>query len=107
MLAPAGTPVVEVADVLKHVKWNMMINGCREAKATLVFYVSTGTPGVEAMTERAEGVLVLAPASKDIDTILGSASGALIGVLGPGERRRSRSRDWGRRGCCGGGRGPG
>ena len=83
MLAPAGTPVVEVADVLRHVRWDMMINGCREAKATLVFYVSTGTPGVEAMTERAEGVLVLAPASKDIDTILGSASGALIGVLGP------------------------
>ena len=83
MLAPAGTPVVEVADVLKHVRWDMMISGCREAKATLVFYVSTGTPGVEAMTERAEGVLVLAPASKDIDTILGSASSPLIGVLGP------------------------
>ena len=83
MLAPAGTPVVEVADVLKHVKWDMMINGCREVGATLVFYVSTGTPGVEAMTERAEGILVLAPASKDVGAILGSASGPLIAVLGP------------------------
>ena len=35
------------------------------------------------MTERAEGVLVLAPASKDVDAILGSASGPLIAVLGP------------------------
>ena len=83
MLAPAGTPVVEVADVLKHVKWDMMISGCREVGATLVFHVSTGTPGVEAMTERAEGVLVLAPASKDVGAILGSASGPLIAVLGP------------------------
>jgi hypothetical protein len=83
MLAPAGTPVVEVAEVLKHVRWDMMINGCREAKATLVFHVSTGTPGSEAMAERADGVLVLAPASKDIDAILGSASGPLIAVLGP------------------------
>ena len=83
MLAPAGTPVVEVADVLKHVKWDMMINGCREVGATLIFYVSTGTPGVEAMTERAEGVLVLAPALKDVGAILGSASGPLIAVLGP------------------------
>ncbi len=83
MLAPAGTPVVEVAEVLKHVKWDMMINGCREAKATLVFHVSTDTPGSEAMAERAEGVLVLAPESKDIGAILGSASGPLIAVLGP------------------------
>ena len=83
MLAPAGTPVVEVAEVLAHVKWNMVIGGCREVGATLVIHVSTGTPGVEAMTERAEGVVVLAPASKDVETILGSASGPLIGVLGP------------------------
>ena len=83
MLAPAGTPVVEVAEVLAHVKWNMVIGGCREVGATLVVHVSTGTPGVEAMTERAEGVVVLAPASKDVETILGSASGPLIGVLGP------------------------
>jgi hypothetical protein len=83
MLAPAGTPVIEVADVLKHVKWDMVIRGCREAGATLVFHVSTGTPGVEAMTKRAEGILVLAFPSKDVDAILGSESGPLIAVLGP------------------------
>ena len=83
MLAPAGTPVVEVADVLAHVRWDMMISGCREVGATLVCHVSTGTPGVEAMTERADSVLVLAPASKDVGTILGSASGPLIAILGP------------------------
>ena len=83
MLAPAGTPVIEVADVLEHVKWDMVIRGCREAGATLVFHVSTGTPGVEAMTKRAEGVLVLAPPSKDVDAILGSESGPLVAVLGP------------------------
>ena len=83
MLAPAGTPVIEVADVLKHVKWDTVIRGCREAGATLVFHVSTGTPGVEAMTKRAEGVLVLASPSKDVDAILGSESGRLIAVLGP------------------------
>ena len=82
-LAPAGTPVVEVADVLRHVRWDMMISGCREVGATLVCHVSTGTPGVEAMTKRAEGVLVLAPASKDVDAILGTASGPLIAILGP------------------------
>jgi hypothetical protein len=82
-LAPAGTPVVEVADVLKHVRWDMMISGCREVRATLVCHVSTGTPGVEAMTNRAEGVLVLAPASKDVDAILGTTSGPLIAILGP------------------------
>jgi len=90
MLAPAGTPVVEVADVLKHVKWDMMIMGCREVGATLVFHVSTGTPGVEAMTERAERILVLAPASKDVGAILGSASGPLIAVLGPANEDASR-----------------
>ena len=83
MLAPAGTPVTEVADVLEHAKWDMVIRGCREAGATLVFHVSTGTPGVEAMTKRAEGVLVLAPPSKDVNAILGSESGPLIAVLGP------------------------
>ena len=83
MLAPTGTPVVKIAEVLAHVKWNMVIRGCREVGATLVIHVSTGTPGVEAMTERAEGLVVLAPASKDVETILGSASGPLIGVLGP------------------------
>ena len=83
MLAPAGTPVIEVADVLEHVKWDMVIRGCREAGATLVFHVSTGTPGAEAMTKRADGVLVLAPPSKDVDAILGSESGPLIAVLGP------------------------
>jgi hypothetical protein len=82
-LAPAGTPVAEVADVLRHVRWDMMISGCREVGATLVCHVSTGTPGVEAMTKRAEGVLVLAPASKDVDAILGTASGPLIALLGP------------------------
>ena len=83
MLAPAGTPVVQVAEVLNHVKWDGVIRGCREARVTLVFHVSTGTPGVEAMTKRAEGVLVLAPASKDVDAILGSESGPLIAVVGP------------------------
>ena len=83
MLAPAGTPVTQVAEVLEHVKWDMVIRGCKEAGATLVFYVSTGTPGVEAVTKRAEGVLVLAPRSKDVDAILGSESGPLIAVLGP------------------------
>ena len=83
MLAPAGTPVIEVADVLAHLKWDIVIRGCREAGATLVFHVSTGTPGMEAMIKRAEGVLVLAPPSKDVDAILGSESGPLIAVLGP------------------------
>ncbi len=83
MLAPAGTPVTQVAEVLEHVKWDMVIRGCREAGATLVFHVSTGTPGVQAMTKRAEGVLVLAPPSKDVDAILGNESGPLIAVLGP------------------------
>lgn len=83
MLAPAGTPVLDVADVLKHVRWDMMISGCREVGATLVCHVSTGTPGVEAMTKRAEGVLVLAPASKDVDAVLGSSAGPLIAILGP------------------------
>ncbi len=44
MLAPAGTPVTQVAEVLEHVKWDMVIRGCREAGATLVFHVSTGPP---------------------------------------------------------------
>ena len=83
MLAPAGTPVVEVAEVLEHVKWNMVISGCREVGVTLVIHVSTGTPGVEAMTQRAEGVVVLAPESTAVETVLGSASGPLIGVLSP------------------------
>jgi hypothetical protein len=83
MLAPTGTPVVEVATILEHVKWDMMISGCREAKATLVFHVSTGTPGSNAMTARAEKVLVLASESRDIDTLLGDASGRVIAVLGP------------------------
>ncbi len=83
MLAPAGTPVIEVADVLKHVKWDMVIRGCREAGATLVFHVSTGTPGAEAITKRAEGVLVLAPRWKNVEDLLGSESGPLMGVLGP------------------------
>ena len=83
MLAPTGTPVVEVAAILEHVKWDMMISGCREAKATLVFHVSTGTPGSNAMTARAEKVLVLAPESRDIDALLGDASGRVIAVLGP------------------------
>ncbi len=83
MLAPAGTPVTQVAEVLEHVKWDMVIRGCKEAEATLVFYVSTGTPGVEAVTKRAEGVLVLAPPSKDVNAMLGSESGRLIAVLGP------------------------
>ena len=83
MLASAGTPVTQVADVLEHVKWDMVIRGCKEAGATLVFHVSTGTPGVEAMIRRAEGVVVLAPPSKDVNAILGSESGPLIAVLGP------------------------
>ena len=73
MLAPAGTPVGTIAEVLRHVKWDMMISGCREAKATLVFHVSMGTPGGEARTELAELLLVLAPESTDIDAILGRA----------------------------------
>jgi hypothetical protein len=83
MLAPAGTPVAEVSDVLEHVRWDMMISGCREVGATLVCHVSTGTPGVEAMTKRAEAVLVLAPPSKDVDALLGSTSGPIIAILGP------------------------
>jgi hypothetical protein len=83
MLAPAGTPVTQVADVLEHVKWDMVIRGCREAGATLVFHVSTGTPGAEAMTKRAEGVLVLAPQWKDVGDLLGSEAGPLMAVLGP------------------------
>lgn len=83
LLASAGTPAVQVADILSHVKWDMVIRGCREARVTLVFHVSTDTPGVEAMTRRAEGVLVLAQASTDVDSILGSEAGPLIAVLGP------------------------
>ena len=83
MLAPAGTPVAQVADVLEHVKWDMVIRGCKEAGATLVFHVSTGTPGAEAMTRRAEGVLVLAPQWKDVGELLGSEAGPLMAVLGP------------------------
>ena len=85
-LVPAGTPVDQVADVLTHIEWDSVIRGCRRAGATLVFHVSTGTPGAQALTERAEGVLVLAPSSQDLDTIVGSESGPLIAVLGPGNR---------------------
>ena len=84
VLASAGTPVVQVAEVMEHVRWDMVIRGCREARATLVFHVSTGTPGVEAMARRADGVLVLAPASTDVSALLGSAAGSLVAVLGPG-----------------------
>ena len=83
MLASAGTPVLDVADVLQHVRWDMMISGCREVGATLVCHLSTGTPGVEAMTKRADGVLVFAPASKDVDAILGGTAGPLIAIVGP------------------------
>ena len=83
-LVPAGTPVVRVADVLTHLKWDAVIRGCREAGVTLVLHVSTGTPGAQALTERAEGVLVLAPSSRDVDTVVGSEWGPLIAVLGPG-----------------------
>ena len=82
-LVPAGTPVARVADVLTHLKWDAVIRGCRETGVTLVFHVSTGTPGAQALTERAEGVLVLAPSSRDVDTIVGSEWGPLIAVLGP------------------------
>jgi hypothetical protein len=84
VLASAGTPVVQIAEVMEHVRWDMVIRGCRGARATLVFHTSTGTPGVEAMTQRADGVLVLAPASRDVSSLLGSASGSLLAVLGPG-----------------------
>ena len=84
VLAPAGTPVVQITDVMKHVRWDMVIRGCREARATLVFHVSADTPGMEAMTERADGVVVLVPASKDVEALLGGSSHALIAVLGPG-----------------------
>ena len=85
-LVPAGTPVDQVADVLTHIEWDIVIRGCKRAGATLVFHVSTGTPGAQSLTERAEGVLVLAPSSQDLDTIVGSESGPLIAVLGPGNR---------------------
>ena len=85
VFAPAGTPVVEPADVLGHVRWDVMIRGCREAGATLVFHVSTGTPGVEAITKRAEAVVLVAPASKDFEAILisrGVAPKAIADRLG-------------------------
>jgi hypothetical protein len=84
VLASAGTPVVQIDEVMTHVRWDMVIRGCKEAKATLVFHVSVDTPGVEAMTRRADGVLVLASASKDVEALLGGSSKSLIAVLGPG-----------------------
>ncbi len=84
VLASAGTPVVQVDDVMNHVRWDMVIRGCSEAGATLVFFASVDTPGVEAMTKRADGVLVLATASKDVVPLPGASSSSLIAVLGPG-----------------------
>ena len=83
LFAPAGTPVVQITDVLAHARWDKLIHGCRGVGATLVFHVATGTPGVRSLVERAEGVLVLATSSRDVAALVGSRSGPLIGVLGP------------------------
>ena len=83
LLAPAGTPVGDAAEVLAHPKWDSVIHGFHEAGAGLLVHLSAATTGVDTLLERAAGIIFVAEASADVASIVGVASDRVLAVIGP------------------------
>lgn len=58
--APTGAFVGDPVDILLHVRWGRILDGFREAGATLIGYVPITTPGAVQLAERLETVVGLA-----------------------------------------------
>ncbi len=83
LVASAGTPVGDAAEVLAHPKWDTVIRGFEEAGAVLLVHVSAATTGAEALLDRAAGIILVSEETANVETMLGSASDRVIAVIGP------------------------
>ena len=54
LVVSAGTPVGDAEEVLAHARWGAIIDGFREAGATLLVHLPVETPGAAALMERAD-----------------------------------------------------
>lgn len=81
-LATAGTAVPDPAALRSHPRWNDFAGGFTEAGAVLVLYLPSDAPGVEALYELCDTVVVLGERSEVDDLSLSSALGPLA-TFGP------------------------
>ncbi len=84
LVAPAGTPVGDAAEVLAHPRWDGVIRGFHEAGALLLLHLAAGTRGAAALLDKAVGVIVLSEATTDVRAIAGPRADRVLAVLGPG-----------------------
>jgi len=81
-LATAGTAVPDPAALRSHPRWGDFAGGFTEAGAVLVLYLPSSAPGVEALYELCDTVVVLGERSEVDGLALSSALGPLA-VFGP------------------------
>ena len=81
LVAPAGTPVGDAAEVLAHPGWEGVVRGFRKAGALLLLHLPAGTPGGAELLARAVGIIVISKATTDVRNV--PCADRVLAVLGP------------------------
>ncbi|HEX6587480.1 MAG TPA: SPOR domain-containing protein [Longimicrobiales bacterium] len=80
--APTGAFVGDPVEVLTHVRWGRVLDGFREAGATLIAYLPMTTPGAVALAERMDTVVGLA-SPQDLTAMRDAGDMSFSAVLRP------------------------
>lgn len=96
LFAPAGTVVADPATVAESPRWDAVLDGFRQARATLAIYVPHDSPAFQRLLDRSSAVVVLATREEAagldsagwtdrVRAVLGPVP-TQVGAGGPGER---------------------
>jgi len=84
---PAGTATAHSGDILSHSRWDRLIQGIRDAAASVVVYLPLDLEGAEGPLERADHVVLLDGAGEGLDRWSGKVVAHLVpaaaGEAGP------------------------
>ncbi|HSR42018.1 MAG TPA: SPOR domain-containing protein, partial [Longimicrobiales bacterium] len=83
LFAPAGTVVANPASVARSPRWDAVVDGFRQARATLAVYLPRDAAGAEALLDRASDIVVLAGRDEMAGLELDPWSDRVRGVFGP------------------------
>ena len=85
LFAPAGSPVADPESVLRHDRWDALIQGFRDAGARLLLHLPLELQGSASLLERADRIVVLASPGVELPAQLEDGGSADVVLLHPPE----------------------
>jgi hypothetical protein len=81
-LVSAGTAVADVRSALASPRWAPLCDGFRNAGVTLAVFLPHSAPARDAVLRQASEVMIVAPETEDVASLLAATSRPVTGVVG-------------------------